>query len=970
MRSKSNLKYIARKGSELDLDDLTESRRTLRLRNIIASFDKLMFKNPAKSLGVLIILFALPLSLYLTLRSESVVLTSEAESSKLTLSTSQITELTPNKAFEYNFEVEGIGLKDLEFVEIESPSWFKKGNEVEQTGGVEGRKIYKLITYTGKADFDISERFVILAKGTKTSSVSECNGCDKDSGNLYTLSEFNLNTSSCGSSPVWGRNPVGSTSDRDVNSHCQKFDNECLVPFSWKSFKSSDECISAMSYPQLTKFIDDKIFQFDIDCDGSVKNQLPRIDETINAHDQDGDIVRFTVNSERDFINVKQDTIETIVKQVSGQKGNSYSDYTYTAVIEGKVTTEFIGKTSSVDVNACDMLGNCEKRSFDISAVKRGICQFTLPLTGEITDVNISNPEDGDEFSGLDNIVLSLTGSNVFDIKVDLYNQNCQEPADFISNIATYYKFRLSEDDQNIGSRGLVVSFDSRVHSDNSYCIKVFARDASIDSSSSNWEDHSSVGFHIRNNNQSPSIISLLPDTSLTTGESFEYTIEAADPDGDQINYDVIGYPSWLNFTGRTIAGSTAIPGTYNFVVFVDDNHGGFDTQQVTINVSPPTNQLSEIRFVFPIANSVLTGEDNVIRWEASDSEGISQIQLYYSTDGEQWHLIGTFPVDASETNWDVSSLENGQYYLRLVVTDNSAQQVETSIVSESFYIANPSADSTDSTGSLQAGSTPEDGEAGQDGDVAGEDTSMPAINNLTPEPDTEINSKKPLISASLHPSNDAEIETSEIEVFLDDQKLGAVCEISETEVMCKIEEDLGLGRHKVRIDIKDSKEKSMTEEWYFTIIESVEDSTDQDISDEDGSSVDDDYILIPVIDMKISKSALAVSSALCLAAFLLILIPWMIYFIWSKRSGKGDDDYTSEPVQQAPQAPIVPISEASTEFYTPQGYPGYTPLPQTQPQPIQPGTSNVSDGQENPQSDIASESMPHGFTQKPPSEY
>ncbi len=955
MESKSNLKYIARKGSNIDLENLkSKNKFRLIIEKVLRVIDKFLFQKPFRSFSFLIMIFAFPLSLYLTLRNELYILKIEAENSNLILSTGKIEDLDPNVYSEYSFKMEGYNIEDLEFIEVNSPSWFSRGNEVENEGEGGISKSYKYITYSGKADFDISDEFAILAKATKLTSYSECNGCDKDEGNLYALSEFILNTNSCDGSSVWGRNPVGSNNEKSGSANCQKFDSGCLVPSSWKRYDSEEDCINDNTSPIIKDFIDDKIFKFNIDCDGSITSPIPSFNETIIAKDDDGEVIRFKVNSEGDFVNLKQDSIETIVKQISSKGSDIYENFEYSASIDGKVSTDFIGKTSTVEVDVCDVRGNCINKDFDISAVKRGVCDFILPVTGEMIEVNISYPQENLEYSGIDNVVLNLNGSNIFDVKVDLYNENCTQQDDFISNIATYYKYRISEDDQEVGNKGLVVSFDSRVYEDDKYCIKVFARDASIDSSGSNWEDYASVKFYIRNDNQNPTIISILPDTNLVTGESFKYKIEANDPDGDKINYDVIGCPDWMTFESQTISGTTVVPGMYNLVVFVDDNHGGYDTQPITINVHEPENQVSQIEFKFPIENSVLSGENNIIRWEASDNEGISQIQLYYSSDGENWELIGTYPAGTNEANWDVSNIADGQYYVKIVITDNSAKSDETSLISKMFYISNHSED--DDT---------EDGEDDQgDGDISGVDDSMPSINNLAPVDGSEINSTNPLISASMHPSNDAEIDTESVKVELDDESILSVCEVTSTEIMCKVEEDLDLGRHKVKISVQDTNEKSVNEEWYFTIVEIQ--GEEEDSEEDQAEDTDDNYITIPILNVEMNRNALVISSILCGVALLLILIPWLIYFIWSRRSGGSDDDYS--PVDTgSSDVPVAPINEPSdkSDFYTTTGYRDPAESSQYQQQEDYNSQTEVNtDSEEDSDKDL---SMPHGYTKSPP---
>jgi hypothetical protein len=717
--------------------------------------------------------------------------------------------------------------------------------------------------------------------------------------------------------------------------------------------------VNSQNAPQISNSIESSSFTFDVDCNGKVVNGPFKIDSTLSATDPDGDIVRFTVVSEGDFVSVSQDSVETIVKDVSGQSGKSYSQYIYSVVLTGEIPSELIGKTTTVKVNACDMSNNCSESTFDISAIRRSTCGFVLPETGAIT-VDISYPTSSSEYKGIDNVVWQMSGDSEYYVEVNLRKDACST---YVENIARFERLSLD------GSKGYAASWDSRGHSDGEYCIQVLARE---EDSGSNWDASDHVTFDVRNNNQNPEITSNPAKTSLVTGEQFEYSITATDPDGDQINYDIVGLPSWLKLEGQKVSGSTVTPGSYNFAVFIDDSHGGYDTQQIVLNVNPPQNQASSIKFVFPVKDSVLSGGSNTVKWEAADNDGISQIQLFYSKDGKSWVQIGTYPEETSETGWDVSSLENNTYLLKLIVTDNSAQKVESSLVSEAFYIANVD---------------PDDGEEEQEEqeEQEEEDTSMPAINNLTPKPDSEIYSRKPLISASLHASNNAQIIADNVKVYLNDEEIDSICEISDSELLCQLQDELELARHKVEISLTDSKEKSITEEWYFIVIE-LEDLGQ--VSD-DAEDSDEEYVTIPILNTQIRKSALTVSIALCCGALVLIAVPWLVYYIWSKRS--GNDDYGDGGVVQQPEQPTPPLQpsqEPSTgsqsDFYTRQGYPETTPVGTqtqssesqlyTQPKqeqelqnktgqsptpPVEP-TQQPSPAQQNP-----SESMPHGY-QKP----
>lgn len=879
--TESRFKYISRK----DLDSYIPSQRRGFFGSVAKGIDHFFFSKPLQSFGLVIMLIALPIAVFLTLRSEKLFLRSEAQGGTITLSTSDIKSLPANVIYSQTFEVKtyNTGIPDL--VSIVSPSWFASGNIAK--GGTSDRG-YGVVTFTGTPSYDTKDRFILLASAQK-SDTSVCNGCDKDT-NLYGLTEFNLTTAKCEGAKVWGRNPIGRESDAGVSGACESFTQSCLAPDSWKQFQTLESCVQSDNAPTFTKTIEDQVYTFETDCEGNFKQDEFTFNESVNAKDSDGDIVRFAALTATDFVTINQDSVETIVKVVA-QKNLAYENYDYQAQVKGDVTADLIGSSYPVYLSACDLHSKCSTSTFEISAVKRSICSREQQAVAGLT-VDISKPASGLEFKGIDNVVWSITGgTGEYYVQVDLYGANDTACTDFIEHIATFGKL-------TIPGGGYSASFDSTKHSDGKYCVEVF-----VGGGPNLWDASDSNLFSIRNINASPVITSTPPKTQLTTGEEFSYTVTATDPNNDPLSFDCVGLPDWLHFENNVISGSTVIPGSYTIAIFVDDAHGGYATQMVTLNVNPPANQPASIEFIYPVKDSVLSGSSNSIKWQASDGDGIAEIKLYYSADAKNWTLISPLPGSTMETNWDVSILTNGEYYLRLTIKDQSDLAVESSKVSERFYISNPV-------------SLPE----------PPADTSLPAIKNLTPTPESETTSKKPLISASFTPSNGATIILEGISISLDDSDITKSCEVSLQDSKCTLDSELELGRHKAKVSVKDTKEKQMTEEWYFIIREEQIETVPAQKSEETAAS---DYFTIPLLQIKIQRSIIGTVSALCCAALLLVLIPWLIYFLWSKRGAK---------VNEA-TAPTSPVQESSltrdtsgSEFYYPSAYPV-----SSEPQPVQP---------------------------------
>lgn len=845
MKDKTSFKYIARKGEELELD-LSSKRSFTGTKNLFRAFDKLLFSKPNLTFSFLILFVALPVSLFITLKTDILGSNDELGGAKLEVKMPEVEDVSLHKETSYEIEVAGTDLEELSIIEIDSPTWFLRGRELDWESS-DGRRHKKSLKYTGTIENETTERFGLLIKGTMDTEGVCVDDCDLES-NVYDLVEFNLNSNVCTDSAVWARYPLGKVDGQDSSSICKKFENSCLVSSSWKSYDSLEECEGSQNPPIFDEYIEDIVIEVETDCEGEViKSQLNGFEKVVKAKDSDGDLVRFSIKSTEGFAELRQDSVETIVKQISGAKGVNYFEYSYSAVIEGDLDLDMLGDTYQIELSACDLHDNCTDTDFTLSLVKKSVCEFELPKTGGSVEVEVVLPKGGEEVQGVYDTLVYLNGTDIYDLKVDLYNENCKESQDYIANIEKYSRLDLDQD------KGVIIEFDSRAFRDEEYCIKVFAKDS--DTENSYWVDSSSVKFKIRNSNQDPRIESKVPSTNIVTGEDFKYQIETLDPDGDEVSLDLIAKPEWLNLEANTLSGSTDVPGTYYFQIIADDGNNGKDSQQIVINVNPPLNNHSQIEFEYPQKNSVLAGKNNNIKWSVSDSDEIANIKLYYSHHDTEWKLIGTYNPNSDNANWDLTGIEDGEYSLKLLVQDKSDMKVKNSLVSNKFFVASSILGKTKSQ------------------------LTMPAIVDLMPTPDSNVETMKPMISANLYPSSNASFEFEDIDVYLDDKSIINHCELEEERLSCLLENEVETGRHKIRMDVEDTKTNSMTEEWYFNIVDVQEDGTIED------ETVEVEYVLLPIINLEVEKSALIVSIVLFSVAFVMILVPYAVYLLWTRRS-------------------------------------------------------------------------------------
>ena len=87
--------------------------------------------------------------------------------------------------------------------------------------------------------------------------------------------------------------------------------------------------------------------------------------------------------------------------------------------------------------------------------------------------------------------------------------------------------------------------------------------------------------------NQAP-VITTIPDTAITLGETYTYIVIASDPDGDDLIYSLIDKPTGMTINPTT-GGISWLPtavGSYNVTVEVSDGEL-IDTQSFTITINP-----------------------------------------------------------------------------------------------------------------------------------------------------------------------------------------------------------------------------------------------------------------------------------------------------------------------------------------------------------------------------------------------
>lgn len=409
------------------------------------------------------------------------------------------------------------------------------------------------------------------------------------------------------------------------------------------------------------------------------------------------------------------------------------------------------------------------------------------------------------------------------------------------------------------------------------------------------------------------------PGTSLLVGHQYSYTVEADDPNGDNIDYFIINETGWLNFTinknkdGKftgTFSGTPDQPGSYTVVIALNDGfHNHYSTQIWVINVDSPTNDTPVVKVVQPESGaSASTNETVLIRWEATDNNLIESFDIFLATDPANestLHPLATnIGYNYDSYIWNTNSTAPGRYYIVVRATDNQSPPATGQGISEIFTV-------TSSTTQIPPDDDDPNDDIPDDND-SNIPESYPQIKNLRPSDKSKIKDLKPLISADLSASNDNTIIKGSTEMKIDNKNVTESIEIrgeekKEGTILYTPDEPMTEGSHKVTVSFRDSADQVARKTWTFTIeTETTDDSTEPD----------DD--VVSIFGFKIPKRIALIFGIGLLLLILTVSIPWLFYAIW-KRSVDNDDtdfyvspEYPPDTEDPDPPKPPMPIRRTS----------------------------------------------------------
>jgi hypothetical protein len=180
----------------------------------------------------------------------------------------------------------------------------------------------------------------------------------------------------------------------------------------------------------------------------------------------------------------------------------------------------------------------------------------------------------------------------------------------------------------------------------------------------------------------------------------------------------------------------------------------------------------------------------------------------------------------ATNYNWSLSSVENGDYYIKIDATLADSNIVST--ISGKFSVNNNG-------------------------------NEIPLINSVHPAEESTITDNRPIISANFTIANGMVLNKNQTGISLNDSTLGD-CIKTDNSISCVPSQNLAAGRYKAKVEVVDSGKQTGVKEWYFDI-------TDNSASNQTSNV---DYIkLLENVGVYVCAGALAIAVIFIIFKFL-----------------------------------------------------------------------------------------------------
>lgn len=473
-------------------------------------------------------------------------------------------------------------------------------------------------------------------------------------------------------------------------------------------------------------------------------------------------------------------------------------------------------------------------------------------------EVSILSPTSGQSIGGVFSVKWRIVDSDVTNPAyfIDIYNLSCDQSGGNLGRLLSSKAKRDGDTysyDWNMSSGEV----SGALQNQGNYCIRICGILADGDNIYSLCDKQSFIyNAEQTGSNKSPIIEPSKESIPVTLNEEFSYQVSAHDPDDDSITFYLINAPDFLNIDSDTgeVTGKPTEIGEIRFIVKADDGKGGVSTEEFSLQVYKEGERL-QLELLFPIANSVVTSENNIIKWKLNSDVIPKETLLSYSTNKEKWMEISRVSENVFTYVWDMGGIDDGDYYLKIKLTTKDDETVE--LISEKFKIS-------------------------EDNNVEGTE-----IVDLLPKEGFVTTNNRPIISAKFKMPDGVTINKQDVEFKLNGRIDLTVCEVQSDGISCNVISELLDGVHKVELKVIDSEGTSVMKEWSFEI------NTASDIGGSGGVFSGKTVQLIIVIFA---------------VGFVLIALPWSLYVILKKRKNKTKEE--DEVPTYNPPTPIYPVQE------------------------------------------------------------
>ncbi|BCX13912.1 MAG: hypothetical protein KatS3mg085_444 [Candidatus Dojkabacteria bacterium] len=422
----------------------------------------------------------------------------------------------------------------------------------------------------------------------------------------------------------------------------------------------------------------------------------------------------------------------------------------------------------------------------------------------------------------------------------------------------------------------------------------------------------------ITNQNELPTFTKFPNDLILNENEQFTFKLEGFDADGDTISFRIKQAPSFVTLNGSNLKIQTPTISqgelTYTVIISIDDGLSGEVEQQFKLTVKNLDTQVSEslgsnqsqnnsnsnqpneeqdngesmkeaeisLEFLSPKSDQIIENNLLEIVWEISpDSQTKSQI-LEYSSNLETFFQIAELENNERKFSWDVSSLSEGVYYLRIKVQFDNG--IAISKVSPKFVV-------------------------NQNETI----TSIPLILNVKPEIDSTVTEVK-TIEGKLVPSQNSSIDEKSLRVYFDGKDISENCEVIESEFRCIITTDLAKeGLHNVKVEIGDTSGAANSFDWQFRV-----DPTP--LEREESQNKHESLILF---NREINPNSIFIVLLICFSSLVLLFVPWFLYALWRRDTDELEEEIKTTESEIITEQYQIPATDTTitTNYYTPPTY-------------------------------------------------